>query len=56
MGQILYLDDDVKNLDPWIVSHAQELGADIEKVLTKEVHNESFSKDIGDSLQQAFNS
>ena len=49
----IQLDDEVGNPNPWIVTHAQEFGVDVERVLSKEVHNESFTKDIEDSFQRA---
>ena len=52
----IYLDDEVGNPNPWIVTHAQEFGVDVERVLSKEVHNESFTKDIEDSFQRALDS
>ena len=52
----IHLDDEVGNLDPRIAAHAQEFGVDIERVLSKEVHSESFSKDTEDSFQRALDS
>ena len=52
----IHLDDEVGNSDSRIVAHAWEFGVDVECVLSKEVHRESFSKDIEDSIQGALNS
>ena len=54
--KLLHLDDDVGNLDSQIVTHARELGVDVEKVLFEKVHNESLSKDTRDSFQQVIDS
>ncbi|KAL6328069.1 hypothetical protein AAG906_033341 [Vitis piasezkii] len=45
MGQPIYLDDEVGNPNPQITTHAREFGVDVECVLSKEVHSESFTKD-----------
>ena len=50
------MDDEVGNLDPRITANAREFGVDIELVLSKEVHSESFSKYIEDSFQGALDS
>ena len=50
------MDDEVGNPDPQIAAHAREFGADVERVLSKEVHNESFCKDTEDSFQRALDS
>ena len=52
----IHLDDEVGNSDSRIVTHACEFGVDVEPVLSKEVHRESSSKDIKDSIQGALNS
>ena len=52
----IHLDDEVGNLDPRITANAREFGVDIELVLSKEVHSESFSKYIEDSFQGALDS
>ena len=52
----IYLDDEVGNPNPWIVTHAREFGVDVERVLSEEVHNESFTKDTEDSFQRALDS
>ena len=44
------MDDDVGNLDPRIASHAREFKVNVECVLSKEVHFESFSKNTEDSF------
>ena len=40
----------------WNIKYAREFGVNVERVLSEEVHSESFSKDIDDSLQAALNS
>ncbi|RVW69882.1 hypothetical protein CK203_060700 [Vitis vinifera] len=52
----IHLDDKVGNPDPRIAAHAREFGVNVERVLSEEVHSESFNKDIDDSLQAALNS
>ncbi|KAJ9680166.1 hypothetical protein PVL29_019454 [Vitis rotundifolia] len=52
----IHLDDEVGNPDPRIAAHAREFGVDVERVLSEEVHSESFSKDTEDSFQEALNS
>ncbi|RVW90766.1 hypothetical protein CK203_046415 [Vitis vinifera] len=52
----IHLDDEVGNPDPRIAAHAQEFEVDVERVLSEEVHSESFSKDTEDSFQGALNS
>ena len=39
----LHLDDKNGNLDPRIAAHVQEAGVDVERVLSEDVHSESFS-------------
>ena len=46
----LHLDDENGNLDPRISTHVQDAGVDVERVLSKEVHSESFSQDTRDSF------
>ena len=41
----LHLDDENRNHDPRIVAHVREAGVDVERVLSEEVHSESFSQD-----------
>ncbi|RVW98803.1 hypothetical protein CK203_024083 [Vitis vinifera] len=50
------LDDEIKNPDPRIVAHAREFGVDVDRVLSEEVHSESFSKDTDNSFEAALNS
>ena len=47
----LHLDNEDGNLDPQIAAHVQEAGVDVERVLSEEVHSESFSQDTRDSFQ-----
>ena len=47
----LHLDDENGNPDPRIVAHVREAGVDVERVLSEEVHSESFSQETRDSLQ-----
>ena len=54
--RLIHLDDEVRNPDPWIATHAREFRVKVECVLSKEVHSESFSKDTDDSVQTALNS
>ena len=46
----LHLDDEDGNPDPRIVTHVQETGVDVERVLSEEVHTNSFSQDRRDSF------
>ena len=39
----LHLDDEDGNPDPRIATHVQEASVNVEQVLSKEVHSESFS-------------
>ena len=39
----LHLDDENGNPDPQITTHVREAGVDVERVLSEEVHSESFS-------------
>eukprot|EP00261_Vitis_vinifera_P039878 XP_019081121.1 PREDICTED: uncharacterized protein LOC109124050 [Vitis vinifera] len=48
----IHLDDEVGNPDPRIATHAREFGVNVERVLSEEVHSESFSKDTDDSHQE----
>ncbi|RVW92711.1 hypothetical protein CK203_041643 [Vitis vinifera] len=48
----IHLDDEVENPDPRIAAHAREFGVNVERVLSEEVHSESFSKDTDDSHQE----
>ena len=47
----LHLNDKNGNPDPRIAAHVREAGADVERVLSKEVHSKSFSQDTRDSFQ-----
>ena len=49
------MDDEIENPDPWIAAHAREFGVDVDQVLLKEVHSESFSKDTDDSFEATLN-
>ena len=42
----LHLDDENGNPDPQIVAHVREAGVDIERVLSEEVHSESFNQTL----------
>ncbi|KAL6315627.1 hypothetical protein AAG906_003730 [Vitis piasezkii] len=52
----IHLDDEIGNPDPRIATHAQEFEVNVERVLSKEVHFESFRKDTEDSFHVALNS
>ena len=47
----IHLDDENGNHDPRTIAHAREASVDVERVLSKEVHSESFSQDTRDSFQ-----
>ena len=47
----LHLDDEDVNPDAQIAAHVREAGVNVERVLFKEVHSESFSQDTRDSFQ-----
>ena len=47
----LHLDDENGNSDPRIATHVRKACVDVERVLSKEFHSESFSQDTGDSCQ-----
>ena len=47
----LHLDDENGNHDPQIVAHVREPGVDVERVLSEEVHSESFNQETRDSFQ-----
>ena len=49
----LHLDDKDGNPDPRIATHVREAGVNVERVLSEEVHSESFSQDTRDSFQSA---
>ena len=46
----LHLDDEDGNPDPRIASHVREAGVDVDRVLSEEIHSESFSQDTRDSF------
>ena len=52
----LHLDNEDGNLDPRIVAHVREAGVDVKRVLSEEVHSESFSQDMRDSFQSVVTS
>ena len=52
----LHLDDEDGNPYPRIAAHVREAGVNVERVLSKEVHSESFSHDTRDSFQPAVTS
>ena len=52
----LPLDDEDGNPDPRIAAHVREAGVDVERVLSEEVHSDSFSQDTRDSFQPAVTS
>ena len=47
----LHLDDEDGNPDPQIVAHVREACVNVERVLSKEAHSESFSQGTRDSFQ-----
>ena len=47
----LHLDDENGNPDPQIAAHVREVGVDVERVLSEEVHSESFSQNTRYSFQ-----
>ena len=50
------MDNEDENLDPRIAAHVREAGVDVDHVLSKEVHSESFNQDTRDSFQPAVTS
>ena len=46
----LHLDDEDGNPDPRIAAHVREAGVDVDRVLSEDVHSESFSQDTRDSF------
>ncbi|RVW64319.1 hypothetical protein CK203_047000 [Vitis vinifera] len=48
----LHLDDEDGNPDPRIAAHVREAGVDVDRVLSEEVHTDSFSQDTRDSFRQ----
>ena len=47
----LHLDNEDGNPVPGIVAHVQEAGVDVDRVLSEEVHSETFNQDTRDSFQ-----
>ena len=52
----LHLDDEDGNHDPRIAAHVREIGVNVERVLSEEVHGESFSQNTRDLFQLAVTS
>ncbi|RVW39857.1 hypothetical protein CK203_083158 [Vitis vinifera] len=52
MVRPLHLDDEDGNPDPRIAAHVREAGVDVDRVLSEEVHTDSFNQDTRDSFQQ----
>ena len=52
----LHLDDENGNPDQQIDVHVREAGVDVERVLSEEVHSESFSQETRDSFQPVITS
>ena len=50
------MDDEDGNPDPRIAAHVRKAGVDVDRVLSEEVHSESFSKDTRNSFQPAVTS
>ena len=50
------MDDEDGNPDPQIVAHVREAGVAVDRVLSEEVHSESFSQDTRDSFHPAVTS
>ena len=48
----LPLDDEDGNPDPWIAAHIQKTGVDVERLLSNEVHTDSFNQDTRNSFLQ----
>ena len=48
----LHLDDEDGNPDPRIAAHVREAGVDVDRVLSEEVHTDSFNQDTRDSFLQ----
>ena len=48
----LHLDDEDGNPDPRIAAHVREAGVDVDRVLSEEVHTDSFSQDTRYSFWQ----
>ena len=52
----IHLDDEDGNPDPLIATQVREAGVNVERVLSEEVHSESFSQNTRDSFQPAVTS
>ena len=52
----IHLENEIRNPDSRIATHAREFGVNVERVLSEEVHSESFSKDTDNSVQTTLNS
>ena len=52
----LHLDDENGNPNPQIAAHVREAGVDVDRVLFKEVHSESFSQETRDSFRHVVTS
>ena len=48
----LHLDDEDGNPNPRIIAHVREAGVAVDRVLSEEVHTDSFSQDTRDSFRQ----
>ena len=48
----LHLDDEDGNPDQRIAAHVRETGVDVERLLSDEVHTDSFNQDTRDSFLQ----
>ena len=48
----IHLDDEDGNPDPWIAAHVWEASVDVDRVLSEEVHTDSFSQDTRNSFRQ----
>ena len=46
----LHLDNEDGNHNPQITAHVRDAGVDVDRVLSEEVHSESFSQDTRDSF------
>ena len=52
----LHLDDEYGNPDPRIVAYVREADVDVDRVLSEEVHSETFSQETRDSFQHVVTS
>ena len=48
----LHLDDENESPNPRIATHVREAGVDVGRVLSEEIHSESFGQDTRDSFQR----